>query len=44
MTVFPLDRMNHILVIASEARRSSGADSNEPVGSPRLARDDVVSP
>jgi hypothetical protein len=38
---FPIS-LNHILVIASEAWRSSGSDSNEPVGSPRFARDDGV--
>jgi hypothetical protein len=40
---FPI-RLNHILVIASEAWRSSGSDSNERVGSPRFARDDGVFP
>jgi hypothetical protein len=39
---FPIS-LNHILVIASEAWRSSGSDSSEPVGSPRFARDDGVS-
>jgi hypothetical protein len=35
--------LNQIVVIASEAWRSIGSDSNESVGSPRLARDDGVS-
>jgi hypothetical protein len=39
---FP-NRWKHIVVIASEAWRSSGSDSNDPVGSPRFARDDGVS-
>jgi hypothetical protein len=34
--------LKHIVVIASDAWRSIGSDSNEPVGSPRLARDDDV--
>jgi hypothetical protein len=39
---FP-SRLNEIVVIASEAWPSIGFDSNEPVGSPRFARDDGVS-
>jgi hypothetical protein len=38
---FP-SRLNQIVVIASEAWRSSGSDSNEPVAPPRFARDDGV--
>jgi hypothetical protein len=40
---FPIS-LNQIVVIASEAWRSIGSDSNEPWGSPRFARDDGVFP